>query len=137
MGDSRVSLKASVAQTSLRWLLPSVWGSALGIPHLEAGTQQLGILQVWPWLIPITQSVAGYQCAAKEIPAPQATLCQCLLSSCHPLYEVWGGRMVLSEPPSPLSKLEFLTQLLQSWWLRALGLVPQWHEQKFNGRSKP
>lgn len=40
-------LKVSVAQTSLGWLLPSVWGSALGIPHLEVGTQQLGILQVW------------------------------------------------------------------------------------------
>jgi hypothetical protein len=30
MGDSRVRLKVSVAQTSLGWLLPSVWGSALG-----------------------------------------------------------------------------------------------------------
>lgn len=30
MGDSRVRLKVSVAQTSLGWLLPSVRGSALG-----------------------------------------------------------------------------------------------------------
>lgn len=80
---------------------------------------------------------AGHECARKETPAPRPCSVKCLLSSRHPLEEAWDGRVVLGEPPSPLSKLGFLTQLLQSWWLGALGLAPPWHEEEFNGMSVP
>lgn len=74
MGDSRVRLKVSVAQTSLGWLLSSVCGSALGIPHLEVGTQQLGILQVWAMADAhhsFLKELLDYQCSGNKTPAPQ------------------------------------------------------------------
>lgn len=73
----------------------------------------------------LPESVAGYQRTGKEIPALQAMLLQCLVSSCHPQGEVRDGTVVLGEQPSPLSQPGFLIQLLQSWWCRVLGFLPR------------
>lgn len=105
-------------------------GPVLGIPYLETGTQQPGILGACAMAAAhhsfLRESVAGYHGTGKEIPALQAVFLQRLVSSCHPQGEARDGTVVLGEQPSPLSQPGFLTQLLQSWWYRVLGFLPPW-----------